>query len=415
MNLKKIPALLLAAVLQVVPLCKVVTADTVAVPASFAIVMRWLAGAAALLGSYHAVSGASAAVVGVAPINPTTGLQTGLVTTNAVGTNGQTFAYRVIVTNPGVNPQQAFFFVSPLPSGLTINTNLGGNGNITGIPTSPGVYYPVTLTAGNANYPNVVTTNITITIVAAGGASPPAITRQPSNQTLPAGTNVSFCVTGSGTAPLHYQWRKDGSNLSGATTSSYSIPSLSTNDSGNYTVVITNSVGSITSAVAVLNVLLPPSIITPPQNSTVNAGDMANFTVTAGGSAPLSFQWKFNGINLAGATTSSLSLTNAQPTDQGDYSVVVSNLVGSITSSTAHLTVQSTTPSSFELVNWQVGGGSVSFDVTGPAQTNVVIWSSADLAHWTAISTNASATGTVHFSETNGSPTVEFYRATLSP
>src|SRR3954470_19016206 len=139
MNFKKFPALLLAAALQILPLCRTATLNAVNAPTTFAIVMRWLAGTVALLGSYHAVSGASAAVPGVAPINPATGLQTGVVTTNAKGTNGQSFAYRIIVTNPGVNPEQAFFNASPLPPGLTINTNLGANGNITGTPTAPGV------------------------------------------------------------------------------------------------------------------------------------------------------------------------------------------------------------------------------------------------------------------------------------
>jgi hypothetical protein len=273
----------------------------------------------------------------------------------------------------------------------------------------------VTLIAGNANYPQVVTTNITITIIASGGASPPAVTRQPSSQTLPVGTNASFTVTATGTAPLHYQWRKDGSNLSGATTSNYNLASVITNDSGNYVVVVTNSAGSITSAVAVLNVLLPPSILTLPQNATINAGDTANFNVLAAGSPPLTYQWKFNGNDLAGATSSNLSITNVQQTAQGDYSVAVSNPVGSVTSPTAHLTVQGVTLAVFELANWHVVNGSVSFDVTSPAQTNVVVWSSTDLTHWTAVSTNFSAAGTIHLSETNTLPAVEFYRATLSP
>jgi len=229
------------------------------------------------------------------------------------------------------------------------------------------------------------------------------------------GTNVSFSITATGTAPLHYQWRKDGSDLSGATTSSYSIASISTNDSGNFAVVITNSAGSITSAVAVLNVLLPPSILTPPQNLTVSTGVTVTFSVAATGSPTLTYQWKFGGNNLAGATTSSLSVTNVQQADQGDYTVSISNAVGALTSPAAHLTVLSGTPSPLQLANWQVGNGSVTFDISGPVQTNVVIWSSADLTHWTPVTTNLSTTGTVHFSDTNVPQAVEFYRATLSP
>src|SRR5947208_3823538 len=108
MNFQKAPALVLAAMLQIVPLYRVACVNQAIAPTGFAVVMRWLAGAIALLGSYHAVSGASAAVPGVIPINPTTQQQTGLVTTNALGTNGQTFAYRIFVTNPGINPQQAY-------------------------------------------------------------------------------------------------------------------------------------------------------------------------------------------------------------------------------------------------------------------------------------------------------------------
>jgi hypothetical protein len=89
--------------------------------------------------------------------------------------------------------------------------------------------------------------------------------------------------------------------------------------------------------------------------------------------------------------------------------------VGALTSPVAHLTVQNETPSSLALANWQVGNGSVIFDVAGPVQTNVVIWSSTDLAHWTPVGTNFSTSGTVHFSETNVLQTIEFYRATLSP
>jgi hypothetical protein len=164
-----------------------------------------------------------------------------------------------------------------------------------------------------------------------------------------------------------------------------------------------------------LAVLLPPLIVIPPQNLTVTNGSTANFSVVASGSAPLSFQWKLNGTELAGATTSSLAITNAQASNQGDYTVVVSNSVGSVSSAAGHLTVQTASTGPFQFANWQVANGILSFDVSSPSQTNVVLWSSTDLSHWTALSTNFSSTGTVHFSESSGSGQVEFYRATLSP
>jgi hypothetical protein len=77
--------------------------------------------------------------------------------------------------------------------------------------------------------------------------------------------------------------------------------------------------------------------------------------------------------------------------------------------------VQTASAGPFQLANLLVATDSVSFDITSPAQTNVVVWSSTDLAHWTALTTNSSTTGTVHFIGTNGQGSIEFYRATLSP
>ncbi|MDB6018213.1 MAG: hypothetical protein JWR19_2702 [Pedosphaera sp.] len=82
-----------------------------------------------------------------------------------------------------------------------------------------------------------------------------------------------------------------------------------------------------------------PVITGQPQNQTVSAGGGAAFSVTAAGSPPLSYQWRFNGTNISGATASSYSIGNVQTTNAGNYSVVVSNTVGSVTSSNATLTV----------------------------------------------------------------------------
>ncbi|MGH7968326.1 MAG: hypothetical protein ACREIC_06310, partial [Limisphaerales bacterium] len=113
-RVQKLPALALAAALQVVPIARVACVNQAVAPSGFAIVVRWCAAAVALLGSYHAVSGASAAVAGLQNLNPP-----GPLTTNATGTVGQTFAYRIVVSNPGVNPSQAYYNAFPLPPGLT--------------------------------------------------------------------------------------------------------------------------------------------------------------------------------------------------------------------------------------------------------------------------------------------------------
>jgi Concanavalin A-like lectin/glucanases superfamily/Immunoglobulin domain/Lectin C-type domain/Chitobiase/beta-hexosaminidase C-terminal domain len=83
-----------------------------------------------------------------------------------------------------------------------------------------------------------------------------------------------------------------------------------------------------------------PLIAAQPQSRTAIAGDTVPFSVTATGTPPLSYQWRFNGNDIASATNSSLTLTNVQPSSAGSYSVRVSNTLGSITSSNALLKVQ---------------------------------------------------------------------------
>jgi hypothetical protein len=97
----------------------------------------------------------------------------------------------------------------------------------------------------------------------------------------------------------------------------------------------------------------PPAISAQPQNQNVIAGTTASFSVSATGTAPLSYQWRLNGTNLSGATSSSYTKSNAQPTDVGTYAVVVANSVGSVTSAPAVLTL------SFALVANASYGGAV--------------------------------------------------------
>src|SRR5262249_47964923 len=173
---------------------------------------------------------------------------------------------------------------------------------------------------------------------------PPTITTQPSNQTVTAGQTATFSVVASGTAPLSYQWQKNGANIAGATSASYTTPATTTSDSGStFVVVVTNSAGTATSNVATLTVNpapVAPTITTQPTNQSATAGQTATFTVTATGTAPLSYQWQKNGANIAGATLSSYSTAATTTSDSGStFKVVVSNSAGSATSNAATLTV----------------------------------------------------------------------------
>src|SRR5439155_3959658 len=140
-------------------------------------------------------------------------------------------------------------------------------------------------------------------------AAAPAITTQPASQTVTPGQAATFTVAASGHAPLSYQWQKNGANINGATSASYTTPATTTGDSGStYRVVVNNTKGSVTSSAAALTVsatTVAPTITTQPANRTVTAGQTASFTVTASGTAPLSYQWQKNGANINGATSAS--------------------------------------------------------------------------------------------------------------
>ena len=169
----------------------------------------------------------------------------------------------------------------------------------------------------------------------------PSVVAQPENVDVSSGQNASFTVVPNGTLPLSCQWYYNTNTpLAGATNATLFLANVQAADAGGYSVVITNSYGSVTSVVATLTVNTPPSISTQPMDLTVIPGQNAAFTVVADGSQPLSYQWFYNtNTLLAGAISPSLTLTNVQPGDAGSYSVVVSNSTGSITSSNAILTV----------------------------------------------------------------------------
>ncbi|HVW20222.1 MAG TPA: immunoglobulin domain-containing protein [Opitutaceae bacterium] len=191
-----------------------------------------------------------------------------------------------------------------------------------------------------------------------GGATAPTITTQPSSQSVPAGGNATFSVAATGTAPLSYQWKFNGTAISGATSSSYTIAGVTSANAGSYTVTVSNSAGSATSNAATLTVTsgaTAPSITTQPSSETVASGSPASFSVVATGTAPLSYQWKFNGAAISGATSSTYSIASAGASNQGSYTVTVSNSAGSVTSSAAILTVTSGGGT----------GGNAIYDLTG--------------------------------------------------
>jgi putative cofactor-binding repeat protein len=168
-----------------------------------------------------------------------------------------------------------------------------------------------------------------------------SITTQPQSQTVCTGNNVSFSVVATNAAS--YQWQKNGTNIPGATGSTYTINNVALSDAGNYTVIVNASspCTGLTSATAVLTVNQSVVITNHPASIAVCAGSNASFTVTATGTG-LTYQWRKASVNIPGATSATYTINSVVAGDAAIYDVVVTGSCGSVTSNAAALTVNAT-------------------------------------------------------------------------
>ena len=227
---------------------------------------------------------------------------------------------------------------------------VSGNANLSGSTLTALDSNPIVVQATQAGSNDYKSASATITLKATAGSTSggnmpppvtvvaPSITTQPASQSVTAGVSTTLSVVASGTSPT-YQWYFNNVVISGATNSSYTLVSPNVSNAGSYTVVVTNSAGVVTSNVATLAVNLAPSIATQPASISVVSGQSATFTVSATGTAPLTYQWLKNGVVIPNATSASLTLNTVSSTDAASYTVVLTNVVGSVTSSKATLTV----------------------------------------------------------------------------
>ena len=265
--------------------------------------------------------------------------------------------------------------------------------------------------ANAGSYSVVVTNNagsVTSAVATLAVNIPPSIQIHPGSQTVTQGGNATFSVIASGTPPLGYQWRLNGTNLSGGSASAYTVTNAQPANAGGYSVVVTNSAGSATSAVAALTVNIPPSITGQPQNQTAGLGVNVSFAVTASGTAPLSYQWRFNGTNLAGATASDFSLLNVQTADGGSYAVVVTNVAGAVTSANAVLTVRLLRFDSIRLLT----DGRIQLVLKGEPGDRCFVDESSNLVNWIELTNFINTDGTTEFTDESGTNLRRrFYRA----
>jgi len=235
----------------------------------------------------------------------------------------------------------------------------------------------------------------------------PAITDQPTNLMVLAGNTAMFSASASGSPPLAYQWLKGGVNLangagiSGATVGSLTLAGVTTNNAGNYSLVVTNAYGSVTSSVAVLTVELPPTITVSLTNQTIECGGNAGFAIAAAGTAPMEYHWSLDGSPISGATNNSLALAGIHLPSH-TVAVAVTSLYGSATNS-AVLTVHDTVAPVITLngpnpISIELGG---TFSDPGATANDICAGGVAVMVSGT-INLNAVGTNLLAYSSTDG-------------
>ncbi|MFM9056535.1 MAG: hypothetical protein ACKOQY_07595, partial [Bacteroidota bacterium] len=280
-----------------------------------------------------------------------TGATTQCLTTTAPAAVSANRANIIFVTSAPANTSLSW---SPT-AGLSSSTSA----SVTANPTNTTTY---TVTATNANNCTASSAPVTVTVTPAT-----AITTQPQPQTVCEGIPVSLSVTATGTAPLSYQWRRNGVNVAGATSSTYTLANPFATNSGSYDVVVSGPCGTVTSSAVQLTI--NPNVFIPlggdPQFGVACPGGSATASVTASGGGPYTYQWLFNGTPITGATSATLTLNNLSANDEGLDSVEGAGACGTTTSADAVLFLE-TAPT----IDTQPTG--VSICSGGPASFSVV-------------------------------------------
>ncbi|MDB6092993.1 MAG: repeat protein [Verrucomicrobia bacterium] len=191
------------------------------------------------------------------------------------------------------------------------------------------------------------------------------------------GGTVRVSVASDGTGPFKYQWKKNGVDIAGATAATYTFANAQVSDSGSYSVSVCNTMGSAISDVAQVGVgQTAPALTAAPATVTVDKGGTTTLSVSVSGSPAPTIQWQLNGVNIPGATGSTLKLSNVSAANAGTYSVLISNALGSVVSTAAIVSVRGTSRLSNVSIRTIPGTGSqtlIAGFVTAGASKSILV------------------------------------------
>ena len=265
-----------------------------------------------------------------------------------------------------------------------------------------GPYKVIVFNAAGSITSQVATLTVTV-------PPPPAINTQPADLTVLAGGTASFTVVagGGGGGPYAYQWFQGTALLSNQINATLTLPGVQSSQAGGYQVIVIAAGGSVTSRVATLTVLVPPTISIQPTNQTAPLGGTASFTVVVNGTAPLSYLWWFNNTPLFAQTNASLLLTGITKGQAGAYFVFITNLAGQAISAVVSLTI----PTPLHLAApVPLAPGQFQITITGTPGQILDVLASPNLAQWTTNTTLTNATGRVSFTNSSTLAPSQFYR-----
>jgi hypothetical protein len=184
-------------------------------------------------------------------------------------------------------------------------------------------------------------TSVTAVVSVTDSLVAPSVQEQPAGAILVEGEGLTLTVLANGSSPLSYDWKKGGASLGAPDQPSFTLPAVTLDDAGSYTVAISNSVGTVESAAALVEVWSVPAITAFSSSLLVDPGEEVVLAVTATGVPAPTYRWYRNGAQIPGETGATLTLASVSGAQAGSYRVEAENGAGVASSPAAVINVRS--------------------------------------------------------------------------